>query len=140
MPKPRKPAPSPCPCGGAPGTPAYEHCCRPFIEEGHAAPTAERLMRSRYTAYTLVNIDYLLASWHPSTRPSRASLTPDSTAPGPKWLGLTIHDHRQIDASHAQVRFTARYREAGRGHRMTELSNFVLEDGRWFYVDGEVSA
>jgi len=134
----QQPDPMPCPCGGHGRHLAYAKCCQPYLEGGIPAPDAERLMRSRYTAYVLGNTDYLLASWHASTRPARDTFelggTPD------KWLGLTVHSHAQQDETHAQVYFTARYREAGRGHRMTERSNFVLEDGRWFYVDGVVEA
>jgi SEC-C motif-containing protein len=128
----------PCPWGGHGRHLAYAKCCRPYVEGGIPAPDAERLMRSRYTAYVLGNTDYLLASWHASTRPARDTFELGDA--GAKWLGLTVHSHAQQDETHAQVYFTARYREAGRGHRMTERSNFVLEDGRWFYVDGVVEA
>jgi SEC-C motif-containing protein len=91
-------------------------------------------MRSRYTAYTLGDSAYLLATWDPSTRP--ASVDPD---PGTKWIGLDVLDHRVIDGTHAEVEFVARYRVQGRGARMHERSRFVREgDGRWLYVDGDV--
>ena len=91
-------------------------------------------MRSRYTAHVLRDGAYLLATWHPSTRPADAS--PDPTT---KWLGLEVHDHHIVDASHAEVEFVARYRMQGRGGRLRERSRFVREDdGRWYYVDGEI--
>lgn len=91
-------------------------------------------MRSRYTAYVLRNGEYLLATWHPSTRPGDAG-TDDAT----RWLGLEVRDHARIDPLHAQVEFVARYRTQGRGGRLHERSRFVREDdGRWYYVDGEV--
>lgn len=93
-------------------------------------------MRSRYSAYVLGLEDYLLATWHPSTRPDQLDL---AAAPAPRWLGLEVKGHQPIDATHAQVEFVARYRVAGRGHRLHETSRFVLEDGRWFYIDGEIS-
>lgn len=91
-------------------------------------------MRSRYCAYVLKLADYLLASWHESTRPSELDLEADST----KWLGLEVKQAKQQGQSHATVEFVARYRIAGRGHRLHELSRFVLQDGRWFYVDGDM--
>ncbi len=93
-------------------------------------------MRSRYAAYVLKLDDYLLASWHTSTRPSELNLAADDS----KWLGLEVRAHILQDETHATVEFVARYRIAGCGHRLHELSRFVCEDGRWFYVDGEFLA
>lgn len=93
-------------------------------------------MRSRYAAYVLKLDDYLLASWHTSTRPSELNLAADDS----KWLALEVRAHILQDETHATVEFVARYRIAGRGHRLHELSRFVCEDGRWFYVDGEFLA
>ena len=90
-------------------------------------------MRSRYSAYVLGLADYLLDTWHPSTRP--ASIEPDP--PGLKWLGLEVRRHDQPSADHATVEFVARSRLGGRAHRLHELSRFVREDERWFYVDGD---
>lgn len=92
-------------------------------------------MRSRYSAYVLKLEDYLLATWHVTTRPSELDLAADDS----KWLGLEVRQHVQQDESHATVEFVARYRIAGRGHRLHELSRFVREDGRWFYLDGDLS-
>ncbi|MDL2338141.1 MAG: YchJ family metal-binding protein [Pseudomonadota bacterium] len=122
--------PAPCPCGT--GLP-YTDCCARF----HAgplhllAPTAEALMRSRYSAYTLQLDDYLLATWHPSTRPDG----PLQHEPGLRWLGLQVLRHETLDADHARVEFVARSKLGGRAHRLRELSRFVREGGRWFYVD-----
>jgi SEC-C motif-containing protein len=93
-------------------------------------------MRSRYTAYTLLREDYLLATWHVSTRPAQLGLADEADN---KWLGLQVKQHVQQDADHAIVEFIARYKIGGRAHRMHEVSSFVREDGRWFYVDGEIS-
>ena len=88
-------------------------------------------MRSRYSAYVLNLHDYLLATWHESTRP--ASLEDSPT----RWLGLEVKRHAEQDAAHATVEFVARFRADGRGHRLHETSRFVREDGRWFYLDGD---
>ncbi|MDE2299648.1 MAG: hypothetical protein KGL99_08865 [Burkholderiales bacterium] len=129
---------APCPCqtrSAAHPTTPYAACCAHY----HAgplhlqAPTAEALMRSRYAAYVLDRVDYLLATWHPSTRPAAI----DANPPGLKWLGLEVRRHTVMDADHASVEFVARSKLGGRAQRLHELSRFVREDGRWFYVDGD---
>jgi SEC-C motif-containing protein len=119
-----------CPCGSSL---EYTHCCGRF-HTGEAAPTAEALMRSRYTAFTMQNEAYLLSTWHPNTRPPSVPFESNT-----KWLGLTITDSRVIDSDNAEVEFIARYRIGGksaqRGH---ERSRFVREAGRWLYLDGKV--
>jgi SEC-C motif domain protein len=96
--------------------------------------TAEALMRSRYAAYEAGDTEWLLASWHPSTRPATLDLEP-----GAKWLGLEVRDHKVIDSDHAEVEFVARCRVGGgRAVRLHERSRFVREDGRWYYVDGDL--
>lgn len=122
-----------CPCGTNKN---YADCCGRYLDGTDIPATAEALMRSRYTAYTLLREDYLLATWHASTRPVQPGLADETTC---KWLGLQIKRHEQRDDTHAVVEFVARYKISGRAHRMHEISRFVREDGRWFYVDGEVS-
>ena len=95
-------------------------------------------MRSRYAAFVLGLDDYLLSTWHPSTRPERLA---DAQQTRTRWLGLEVRHvapvMREVDGSErARVEFVARYRIDGRGHRLHEDSAFVREDGRWFYVDG----
>jgi SEC-C motif-containing protein len=133
-----KPAPSTCPCGGFNGSAAYAQCCQPYIDGTRHAPTAEQLMRSRYTAYTLGEAAYILSTWHESTRPRQLDLEPPGAPHGVRWLGLTVHNHSQPSENQSQVEFTARYREAGRAHRLKEKSRFVRENQQWFYVDGEI--
>lgn len=98
------------------------------------APTAEALMRSRYSAYVLDQLDYLRDTWHPATRPARIEPKP----PGLKWLGLEVKRHVVQDDDHAQVEFIARSRMHGKGQRMHEISRFVREDGHWLYIDGDM--
>ena len=74
-----------------------------------------------------------LTCWPPGTRP--ASLTLEQEA---RWLGLEIRQHRMTGADTAEVEFVARFRVAGRAVRQHELSRFVREAGRWYYVDGDV--
>ena len=122
-----------CPCGLAA---TYAACCGryhnglPLVP----APTAEALMRSRYSAYVLGCGDYLLATWHASTRP----ITLENNPPGLRWLGLDVRRAAVQDGTHATVEFVARGKLGGRAQRLHEVSRFVFEDGRWFYLDGEL--
>ena len=92
-------------------------------------------MRSRYSAYVLDQTDYLRATWHPSTCPPAI----DANESGLKWLGLEVRRHTVVDADHATVEFVARSKLGGRARRLDEVSRFVREDGRWFYVDGDLN-
>lgn len=90
-------------------------------------------MRSRYSAFVLQIESYLLATWHPRTRPTSVSFES-----GMKWLGLKVISARAIDTNTAEVEFIARFRVGGASAaRLHERSRFVREDGRWLYVDGE---
>lgn len=135
-----------CPCGRTQVTPGksakavalpYAGCCGRYLDHwgDAAAPDAESLMRSRYTAFVLERADYLQATWHPSTRPAALDFEP-----GTKWLGLEVRRHRPNGEDRAEVEFVARYRVGGRAVRLHETSRFVREGGRWFYVDGDIHA
>ena len=89
-------------------------------------------MRSRYSAFVLDRTDYLLDTWQSTTRP--AAIEPNPV--GLRWLGLEVRRHLVVDAEHATVEFIARNKLGGRAQRLHELSRFVLEGERWFYVDG----
>lgn len=116
-----------CPCGGN----DYAQCCGRFIDNGEVPQTAEQLMRSRYTAYALRNDPYLKATWQAGTRPADAI---DQEA-DVKWLGLEVRKHVSAGDT-ATVEFVARYKIGGRAHRLHEISRFVREDGRWYYLEG----
>jgi SEC-C motif-containing protein len=95
---------------------------------------AQALMRSRYAAYQAGDEAWLLATWHPSTRPQQVVFEP-----GTRWLGLDVKHCRVIDDDHAEVEFVARCRGAGgRAVRLHERSRFVRQEGRWYYVDGDM--
>lgn len=125
--------PSPCPCQS--GKP-FEDCCAPLISGEMLPETAEALMRSRYTAYTLRDESYLLATWESSKRPKSLDFTAE---PAPKWIGLQIRQSVQTGVDTAIVEFVARYRIGGRAHRLHETSRFKLTEGRWMYVDGDIA-
>jgi len=92
-------------------------------------------MRSRYTAYALGLVDYLLYTWHASTRPERLELVESTPI---RWLGLMILKTQAggPDDMDGLVEFVARYKPAGRAGRLHEISRFCREDGCWFYVEG----
>ncbi|MCK7593876.1 YchJ family protein [Pseudomarimonas salicorniae] len=118
-----------CPCGRAR---SYRACCG-ALHAGAPAPDPESLMRSRYSAFVRGNAAYLLSTWHASTRPLTLALDD----PPPRWLGLEIKRTWRIDDHHAGVEFVARFRHGGGSAvRQHERSRFVLEAGRWFYLDG----
>jgi SEC-C motif-containing protein len=123
--------PDACPCGSGHG---YAACCGRY-HAGETAPDAERLMRSRYSAYVRRLEPYLLLTWHPATRPSALDL---DTPPLPQWLGLSIKAHAPIDETHATVEFVARYKLNGRAFRLHETSRFERGESGWRYVDGEM--
>lgn len=120
-----------CPCGSGE---TLATCCGRYLAglgEGKPAPTAEALMRSRYTAFALGDAAHLLATWHPGSRPGALDLDDDL-----RWLHLIVTRTARggpFDDT-GTVEFTAVYRSpAGRGE-LREHSRFVRESGRWFYV------
>lgn len=123
-------ADDPCPCGGG----IYATCCGPF-HEGAAAPTAETLMRSRYSAFALGLMPYLRRTWAPATRPR--DLEPDA---GLEWRRLQIvdvvrggpHDDEGV------VEFRAAHRSAAGAGVLHERSRFTRDRDRWVYVDGDL--
>ena len=131
------PSPS-CPCGG----PSFDTCCGPYLDGAAIPQTAEQLMRSRYSAFTRANEAYLRATWHPTTLPAGPLVEPDERC---QWVGLEVKSALRLRQRKADlpenpdrdtVEFVARYKIAGRAHRLHEVSRFVREDGRWFYLDG----
>ena len=122
-----------CPCRKKSETTTYAACCEPYHSGQRIAPTAEVLMRSRYSAFVLENATYLSATWHPSTRPQRIDFTP-----GQDWQLLRVLN-AVTDGDRATVEFTARSRIDGHSHVLHEVSRFVREGGRWLYVDGLIA-
>ena len=95
-------------------------------------------MRSRYSAYALGLEAYVLSTWHPDTRPHSLDLSEENG----NWIGLQVKQSEAggIDDSEGWVSFVARYKQNGRAQRMQERSRFIKQDGRWFYIDGDLSA
>ncbi len=123
---------SPCPClSGL----FYTQCCAAVLSGQKKALTAEMLMRSRYSAYVAGDIAYLLATWHPSTRPPaiEAETIPD-------WCGLEIlqTEQGQEDDDAGRVEFKATARSQHTTLTLHETSHFVKEAGQWLYVSGDL--
>ena len=121
-----------CPCGTGR---AYTDCCGPLHAGARPAPTAVALMRSRFSAFAVGDVDYLLTSWHPDTRP--ADLTLDGTI---TWRRLQIVDTDAGDEADATgvVEFRAQYVHGDGRHILHERSRFERVKGEWRYVDGEI--
>lgn len=120
-----------CPCGSGD---VFGGCCRPLLD-GAPAPTAERLMRSRYTAFSLHDAEYLRESWHPTTRPPEIEFESDL-----EWRRLLIVDTVEggpFDRS-GIVEFEAFWRQGDVRGSLRERSRFVRDDRYWAYVDGDV--
>lgn len=90
-------------------------------------------MRARYSAYALRDDAFILASWHPTTRPPL--LDDDAGQAETRWLGLEVV-HSDESGDDATVEFIARYKRGGRARRLHEVSRFVREAGAWYYLDG----
>jgi SEC-C motif domain protein len=111
----------------------FENCCEPYIKCDVTAPTAETLMRSRYTAYCIQAIDYLIATTHVSTRKFHSKTETQTFASQNQWVKLEI-----IDVSNDHVEFKAYYLDTNLTPQIHhEKSTFAKEDGNWYYVDGE---
>ncbi|MFK0152739.1 YchJ family protein [Streptomyces sp. NPDC090499] len=125
--RPRQQPAAACPCG-LPET--YENCCGRFHRGEAAAPTAEALMRSRYSAFVRRDEPYLLRTWHPRTRPARLGLDP-----GMRWTGLEIL--ATTDGSAFHTTGTVTFRASFRDGSLLERSRFERVEGAWMYLDGE---
>lgn len=121
-----------CPCGSGI---RFDGCCAPLLR-GAPAPSPERLMRSRYTAFVVGDARYLSETWHPGTRPDELDLDPRV-----QWTGLEIVDAVDPgeDATRGVVGFRAHWRDADTSGVLAERSRFVRQSGRWWYLDGKIS-
>jgi SEC-C motif-containing protein len=117
-----------CPCGS--GRP-LDDCCGPYLA-GRRVPTAEALMRSRFTAFSVGDEAHLLRTWHTDTRPPAIQFAPEQ-----RWTRLEVLatvDGDLLDAEGA-VEFRAHYERSGVPGSLHELSRFVRDDDhRWVYV------
>ncbi len=122
-----------CPCGL---NAEYSNCCEMIHKDISKAKTAEELMRSRYTAFTKADGDYLLKSHHESTRPVNEINEIVSWAKSVKWLNLEILETTNggEDDISGTVEFKAHFKVKGRRDVIHEKSEFVKEFGVWYYL------
>ncbi|WNV75495.1 YchJ family protein [Geodermatophilus sp. DSM 44513] len=123
-------APRRCPCGSGL---AYGECCGRLHDGSAVAVTAEQLVRSRYSAFAVGDAAYLLATWHPSTRPPSLELDP-----AVRWTGLDVlaTSRGGLLDSEGTVEFRAWHRHGGQTGDQHEVSRFTRVDGVWRYLDG----
>ena len=118
-----------CPCGSGL---TYDACCGPVVRNERWADTAEELMRSRFTAYALGDVDHVFRTWHPATRPDDLAELPRL-----EWLGLEVL--AVLDGGPADDDGLVEVRARHGGGELHERRRFVGRAGRWVYVDGDVS-
>jgi len=123
-----------CPCCSGD---SFKQCCQPYLLGLQLAPTAEKLMRSRYCAYVFNEVDYLLATWHESTRP--INLTDEEL--NSKWISLKILAVEQGEENDnvGAVEFIAKYKVKGKAYRLHEISEFIKNTHGWVYLKGKVN-
>ncbi len=123
-----------CPCNPEKN---FDQCCGPYLAGKTNAPTAEALMRSRYSAFSRKEYDYIISTTHASTRPGEKKFDQQGE---PAWSGLEIISTEKGGPGDTEgtVEFIARYKSSGGTYRYHELSSFVFEDGQWYYVDGDI--
>lgn len=126
---------NPCPCGSGL---TFRDCCNLIISAQNEALTCEQLMRSRYSAYTMANVDYLMLSQHTETRRVNESKEIRKWAKSVRWMGLVILKTEAGGAkdNHGYVEFRALYMEAGQMQQIHEKSLFKRENGKWVYDSG----
>jgi len=124
-----------CPCGSGL---SYSACCEPIISGKKDAETAQKLMRSRYTAFTQANVDYLMRSHSAKTRPVKERKNIETWTKSVVWMGLTIlnNENGETNDETGYVEFKAIYLENGNPQQIHEKSFFQRENGKWLYVSG----
>ncbi|OFX14285.1 MAG: hypothetical protein A2516_07940 [Alphaproteobacteria bacterium RIFOXYD12_FULL_60_8] len=126
-----------CPCGSGR---TFETCCGPLLAGG-AAASPEALMRSRYTAFVKGQLQYIEDTHASDVREDFNRSAAESTASSVEWVGLDILRTKDggKDDETGEVEFTARFKQNGQVSVHHERSTFRRENGRWFYVDGQMN-
>ncbi len=122
-----------CPCGSKK---TFQQCCQPYIEGTESAPTAEALMRSRYSAYSLANTNYIQRTMRGKAAEGYDPASAKQWAESAEWLGLQVFNH-QTNGDKATVTFAARLRDHQGIQFIYENSAFERIDGQWYYTDGQ---
>lgn len=122
-----------CPCGSKK---SYAECCEPLIKNDQPATSPEAMMRSRYTAYTLTEMDHLLRSTHPDQREGYDEKSARDWSERAEWQGLEIVETKDgMEPDEGTVEFIARYRDKGIDKEHHEVALFKQLDGEWYFYD-----
>lgn len=122
-----------CPCNS---NKSYNECCSIYINDQAKPEAPEKLMRSRYTAYTQANIDYIFRTMKPPALNHFNGKFAKQWAKAVQWLGLEII-HSTMDQAKGYVEFIAHFREDNKKDFIHEISEFHKLNGQWYYVDGK---
>jgi SEC-C motif-containing protein len=127
-----------CPCCSGL---AYEECCAPYLDGKNIAPTAEALMRSRYSAYATGNIDHIRRTMHRSARSQFDEESARNWSTQSEWLGLEIVSAKGggPDDTEGSVEFVARYKRVSAEETHHEIAQFKRENGKWYFVSGKIA-
>lgn len=127
-----------CCCGSQK---SYNKCCLPFLSKKLIPETPEQLMRSRYSAFCIKDIEYLIATRHPSTRQPEERELLNQRIKITQWLGLKVlkTSKNKISQGIGYVEFAAFYKTSEIG-QLHENSKFIYENGHWYYLDGVILA
>ena len=126
-----------CPCGTGE---LFKICCDPFISGEKNAPTAEKLMRSRYSAFVVQEPEYIFETHNPETRDEVDLDEIAAWSTQSIWEGLSIIDTEAGGESDDKgvVEFVARYTVKNKGNHHHERSTFDKKDGKWWFTDGKL--
>lgn len=116
----------------------YSECCLPFISGNLKPETPEQLMRSRYSAFCIKDIEYLISTHHHSKQQPNEREILAQTINETQWLGLKVlkTDKRRINQVVGHVEFAAFYKNNNKIEQLHENSKFIYENGQWYYLDG----
>lgn len=125
-----------CPCGSEK---TYDACCEPLILGNQAPETAEALMRARYSAYVMEQVQFVLDTTHPSQRDQYTENGIRRWSRNSEWIGLTIlgTEAGTPEDDNGTVEFVAEYFAKGRRQRHHEIAEFRREEGIWYFYDGQ---
>ncbi|MFV2061269.1 MAG: YchJ family protein [Gammaproteobacteria bacterium] len=124
-----------CPCGS---NKLFQNCCQLYFDDKQFAKSAKQLMCSRFSAYVKVNVKYILTSWHHSTRPMESDLGDINNT---TWTQLYVvkSSNGLKQDTNGSVEFVAYFTDNHHRHqKLHEISQFIKENDRWFYVDGKI--
>ena len=125
----------PCPCGSRL---TYDSCCGLYIDNGQLAPSPEQLMRSRYTAYSMANIDYIKKTMFGKPLIGFDIENSKRWAKRVSWTGLRVIKACLKNPELGEVEFIANFIDKNKCHTIHEISEFQCKNGAWFYTDGEL--